>query len=141
MKTMTILCAATAAGALVGASSPASACPRSNIVGTWTDSLGSTAIFTNTKGGTATAPAVICTKTYIVKVDKLNSKEGVFTGKVSGCPTAKATLKYEAGSCTVATGPLVIKGQGKIQDTWTKQSGAVERRHPAQSDDLSSGLK
>lgn len=119
--------------------SNASACSKTNYIGTWTDQYGATATLT-ANGGTTTAP-IVCSGTYTVIIDKITAKKGIFTAKLKGCPTLKATLTY-GSTCNTASGPVKIQGGGTLQDSWTKQSGGMVP--PARStltDSLFSGMK
>jgi hypothetical protein len=133
------------------ASSAAQACPAKDIVGTWDDEYGSVAKITSETKGTATASTVVCSAagTIYKLTIKLSGGASPTTAKVvgrapksSGCPVVKATLKYKSGSCTVASGPVKFDGTS-IEDTWTKQSGAVQadRESRTQGSSLFNGLK
>lgn len=141
MKLFNILGACTAVAVGFGSTTGAIACAKSNIIGTWDDSYGAVATITSLKGGTATAPSIICSNgaTYNVVVNSLTLKKAKFTGTATGCPTVTATLAYAKGSCTKASGPLVVSGLGTLQDTWTKVSAI---RHSAvATSTLSDGLR
>ena len=133
------------------AASAARACPASNIIGTWDDEYGSVAKITSETKGTATASSVVCSASgTIYKLTiKLSGGSSPTTAKVvghapksSGCPVVHATLKYESGSCTVASGPVKFGG-ASIEDTWTKQSGDAQtgRTSRTQSRSLLDGFK
>jgi hypothetical protein len=131
--------------------SAARACPASDIIGTWDDEYGSVAKITSETKGTATASSVVCSAagTVYKLAIKLSGGSSPTTAKAvghppkgSGCPAVKATLKYESGSCTVASGPVKFNGNS-IEDTWTKQmEDAQDRRTSrAQSRSLMDGFK
>jgi hypothetical protein len=132
------------------AASAARACPAKDIVGTWDDEYGSVAKITSETKGTATASSLVCSAsgTIYKLAIKLSGGASPTSAKVvghapksSGCPVVHATLKYQSGSCTVATGPVKFNGTS-IQDTWTKQSGAKsEDSSRPQSSSLFNGFK
>ena len=107
----------------IAASGSASAAKKCNIVGTWSDSYGVNATFTTEMAGTATAPNNICANVYKIRVTKLSSKVFDSIGKSKGCPTVTAALAFASGSCTSASGTVVV-GSTKLPDTWTK-TGAI----------------
>ncbi len=134
---------------MTGASSAYASCPAKAIVGTWDDQFGSVAKITSTTKGTATASSVVCSVPGTVYKLAINLTGGSppTTAKVVGkppkgssCPVVKATLKYQKGSCTVASGPVKFNG-GTIQDTWTKQNASSARTPSRQGGTLTDGLK
>ena len=146
---VTLLASALTVGLIASTTAQAS-CPAKDIVGTWDDQFGSVAKITSETKGTATASSVVCSASgTIYKLSiKLVGGPPPTTAKVvgrasksSGCPVVKATLKYEKGSCTVASGPVVFNGT-TIQDTWTKQTGTKTEPSPRpQNSSLFNGLK
>jgi len=111
------------------AAASAAGCPKTDVVGTWTDSLaGAVATITTEKAGTAESSLVCSSKTLKVKVSKLTTKGATFTAvPPKGCTTkVTAVLTYEAGSCTTASGVVTISGLGTFDDTWTKSTTAVK---------------
>ena len=146
---VTVLASALTVGLI--ASTAARACPPSDIIGTWDDEYGSVAKITSETKGTATASSIVCSAsgTIYKLAIKLSGGSSPTTAKVvghapksSGCPVVKATLKYESGSCTVASGPVKFNGTS-INDTWTKQSGDAQigRAARTQSRSLMDGFK
>jgi hypothetical protein len=132
MKSTSYTAIALAVGLSVTASN-AMAAKACNIVGTYTDTLGSTIIFKTTKTGTA-QNSVICASTYTLKVKKDTSKSIKVTGKATGCGNLTADFVPNYPTCTTATGTVKIVGLGTFNDTITKQNdaGSVEKQ-PAPS--------
>ncbi len=94
-----------------------------NIVGTYTDTLGSTIVFKTLKAGTA-KNAAICAATYKLKVTKNTQKAIDVTGKAKGCGNLSADFVPNYPTCTTATGTVTITGLGTFNDTITKESKA-----------------
>ena len=121
------LCAAVAMTAGMSlAASNALAAKSCDIVGTYTDDLGSTIVFNTTKAGTATNPN-ICPSTYALTVTKDTSKAIDTTGKAKGCGHLTAKFKPNYPTCTSATGTVTIKGLGTFNrhDHQAEQSRAA----------------
>jgi hypothetical protein len=133
----------------MAASAAQASCPANNIIGTWDDQFGSVATITSKTKGTATASSAVCNKTgtiYKLAITLVGgpppttAKVVGTAPKASGCPVVHATLKYQKGSCTVASGPVKFNGI-TLQDTWTKQAKSTETRRQSQSSSVSDGLK
>jgi hypothetical protein len=122
------------------AASNAWAAKACNIVGTYTDSVGSTIIFKTTKSGTA-QNSVICASTYALTVKKDTSKAINVTGKAKGCGALKADFVPNYPTCTSATGTVTITGFGSFNDTITKQSDKVRARPVEANTALESGIR
>jgi hypothetical protein len=123
--------------------SGALAAPKCNIVGTWTDDLGTTVVFSSEKKGTLTN-ANLCPKAYAVKVTTLTKLVIDVTGstKDKNCPTSFSVGgNFQNGGCTTVTGSITITGIGTLSDTLTKQSSATLHTAPADTSQLVAGLK
>ena len=134
--------AAAAAAAVVAVSvGTASAATKCNIVGTFTDSLGSTGKFTSEKKGTV-KNTNICSAAYALTVTKLTNKvvdvKGTSSNKSCGALTGNFT--FNNGGCTSASGTVSIAGLGSLADTITK-TGSIPARAPIDDSALSAGLK
>ncbi len=134
--------AVAAAAAVVAVSiGTASAATKCNIVGTFTDSLGSSGKFTSEKKGTV-SNASICPAPYALTVTKLTNKvvdvKGTSTDKACGALTGD--FKFNNGGCTSASGTVTIAGLGSLADTITK-TGSIPTRTPIDNSALSAGLK
>ena len=111
-----------------------------DIVGTYTDTLGSTIVFKTTKTGTA-KNAAICASTYTLKVKKDTSTAIDVTGKAKGCGALTADFKPNYPTCTSATGNVTITGLGTFSDTITKQSKDVPAREAPDTSALDKGFR
>ena len=105
------------------------AAAKCNIVGTYTDSLGSTIVFKTAKKGTAVNKN-ICASTYALTVTKDTSKAIDVTGKAKGCGNLTGDFVPNYPTCTSATGTVTIQGLGTLNDTITKQGDARVRETP-----------
>jgi hypothetical protein len=119
------------------------AAPKCNIVGTWTDDVGSIAIFSTEKKGTLTN-ANLCSKSYAVKVTKLTKLviDVTASTKGKGCPTPfSVSGDFQNGGCTTIYGSITITGIGTLSDTFTKQSTPAMHKAPVDTSKLVAGLK
>jgi hypothetical protein len=110
------------------------------IVGTYTDSLGSTIVFKTTKTGTA-KNATICSSTYKLTVTKDTSKAIDADGTAKGCGNLTAKFKPNYPTCTSATGTVTVTGLGTFNDTITKKSKKVETRPMGDTSALEKGFR
>ena len=140
MDAFKCLTAAAVISGMLG-SGTALAAKQCDIVGTYTDSLGSTIVFKTAKSGTAMNSA-ICANTYKLTVTKDTSKAIDTKGKAAGCGKLTAKFKPDYPSCTSATGTVTIAGLGSFPDTITKQGEAIVRS-PVRADtsSLEKGLR
>jgi hypothetical protein len=138
MKVTQFAAVALAAGMTLAATNSLAAVKRCNIVGTYTDSLGSTIIFKTIKSGTATN-SLICKSTYKLKVTKDTSTAIDTTGVAKGCGALTANFVPNYPTCTTATGTVTITGTGSFTDTITKKSAAVPVR-ATESTDIDKGM-
>lgn len=139
MKVTKYAAAAFALGASI-ATVNAQAASSCNIVGTYTDSLGSTIIFKSAKTGTA-KNSVICASTYVLTVSKDTSTAINVGGTAKGCGHLSGHFKPNYPACTSATGEVTIKGTGTFNDTLTKKSSAVPPREMPDISLLDNGLR
>ena len=139
MKNTFVAAAALTAGVSLAASN-AWAAKACDIVGTYTDSVGSTIVFKTTKTGTANN-SLICASTYTLTVKKDSSKAINVTGKAKGCGALKAAFVPNYPTCTSATGTVTVTGFGTFNDTITKQSGAARARPVQDKSALEQGLR
>ena len=116
------------------------AAKKCDIVGTYTDSLGSTIIFKTAKAGTA-SNSLICASTYKLKVTADTSKAIDVTGKAKGCGALTADFVPNYPTCTSATGTVTIVGLGTFDDTITKQSGAIRAPQTPDTSALEKGFR
>ena len=117
------------------------AAKKCNIVGTYTDSLGSTIVFKTAKAGTAVNKD-ICQSTYSLKVTKDTSSAIDATGKAKGCGNLTADFVPNYPTCTSATGTVTIQGLGTFNDTITKQKDdAVRVRETPDTSALEKGFR
>ncbi len=119
------------------------AAPKCNIVGTWTDGLGTTVTFTSEKKGTLTNVG-LCPKAYAVKVTTLTKLVLDVKGstKDKACPTPFSVGgDFQNGGCTTVTGSITITGLGTFSDTLTKQGSASVHTAPADMSKLLAGMK
>jgi hypothetical protein len=119
------------------------AAPKCNIVGTWTDTLGTTVVFKSEKKGTLNNVS-LCPKSYAVKVTKLTELVLDVTGSTKDkvCPTPFSVGgEFQNGGCTTVSGSITITGIGTLSDTFTKQSSPAVRTAPADTSKLVAGLK
>ncbi len=139
MKLTTATAIALTAG-LSFAASQALAAKKCDIVGTYTDTLGSTIVFKTAKAGTATN-RTICASTYKLKVTKDTSTAIDATGTAKGCGALTADFTPNYPTCTSATGTVTITGLGTFNDTITKQSKSVPARQAPDTSDLEHGFR
>jgi hypothetical protein len=139
MKLSSFFAVAVAAGFGLTASH-AFAAKKCDIVGTYTDSLGSTIIFKTVKVGTATNKT-ICASTYKLKVTKDTSTAIDTTGTAKGCGALSASFVPNYPTCTSATGTVTIQGLGTFNDTITKKAGAVRPPATPHASDLEKGFR
>jgi hypothetical protein len=111
---------ATAAALALGTGA-ASAAKKCNIVGAFTDSLGSSGDFTSEKKGTV-SNADICPDAYKLKVTKLTETVIDVKGKSKdkSCGALTGAFTFNDGGCDSATGSVTIVGIGTLPDTITK---------------------
>ncbi len=134
--------------ASIAAPAAQASCPANSIIGTWDDSYGSVATITSETAGTATASSAVCSATgtiYKLAINLVGCPPPTtaivvaHAPKTSGCPVVKATLKYNKGTCTVASGPVKFSGI-TLQDTWTKQpKKAIKQSAPSST--MTNGLR
>jgi len=137
---LTSYAAAAWAVSLIATAGNAMAAKSCDIVGTYTDTLGSTIVFTTAKTGTA-KNSLICASTYKLKVKKDTSKAIDVTGKASGCGNLTGDFVPNYPTCTTATGTVKIVGLGSFNDTITKQSNVVPTRKQAVPSAMENGLR
>jgi hypothetical protein len=116
---------------------------KCNIVGTWTDDLGTTVVFASEKKGTLTNVS-LCPKAYAVKVTTLTKLVLDVKGstKDKACPTPFSVGgEFQNGGCTKVTGSITITGIGTLSDTFNKDSSPAVRTAPADTSKLVAGLK
>jgi hypothetical protein len=130
---------AVAAVAIACASGQALAAKKCNIIGTFTDSLGSTGKFTTEKKGTVSNP-VICSSAYALTVTKLNTTVIDVKGKSKTCGPLTGAFTFNNGGCTSATGTVTIQGIGSFNDTITHTGNSPTQHSPASSM-LDTGMK
>jgi hypothetical protein len=124
--------AAIAAALIIAAGTgTATAAKKCNIVGSFTDSLGSTGKFTSEKKGTV-SNSLICADAYALTVTKLTETVIDISGKTkkNACGALTGSFTFQNGGCTSAAGTVTIQGVGTFDDTITK-TGAL--RSPAAS--------
>ena len=140
MTSTNITAAAAVAVLSIGVGS-ASAATKCNIVGTFTDSLGSSGKFTSETKGTV-SNANICPKPYALTVTKLTNKVVDVKGKSSdsSCGALTGDFTFNNGGCTSASGTVTIAGLGSLADTITK-TGSIPARTPIDDSALTTGLK
>jgi hypothetical protein len=133
------IAAALAMTMIAGAASAATKC---NIVGSFTDSLGSKGKFTSETRGTVDNPN-ICPQAYALTVTKLTNKIIDVKGKPKGtssCGALTGDFTFQNGGCTTASGTVTITGIGSFPDTITR-SGKATSRPAADTSALFSGMK
>jgi hypothetical protein len=134
--------AALAAAALLTLSAgSADAAKKCNIVGTFTDTLGSTGTFKTEKKGTV-SNANICPSPYSLTVTTLTKKviDVSGTSKDKSCGALTGDFTFDNGGCVSASGTVTIAGLGSLPDTIT-HTGKAAHRPPADTSMLSTGLK
>ena len=139
MKIGGSLYVAVTVGAML-AGGPAFAAKQCDIVGTYTDTLGSTIVFKTAKSGTA-QNSLICGSVYKLKVTKDTSKAINAKGKAAGCGNLIAKFVPDYPTCNTATGTVTIAGVGQFDDTITKQGDAVKTRAKPDTSSLTNGLR
>jgi hypothetical protein len=125
----------------MSAGNTALAAKKCDIVGKFTDSLGSTGAFKTEKKGTV-SNAAICSAPYALKVTKLSKTIIDISGKSKdeSCGALTGDFTFNDGGCTSASGTVTIAGLGSLPDTITK-TGKAFHRPPADTSMLSNGLK
>jgi hypothetical protein len=123
------------------ANTAASAAKKCNIVGTFTDTLGSTGKFTSEKKGEVDNPE-ICSVQYSLKVTTLTNIVIDVTGKAKGnaCGALTGDFTFNDGGCDSASGTVTIAGLGAFADTITR-TGNGAKHPPADTSLLTTGLK
>ena len=111
-----------------------------NIVGAFTDSLGSSGEFTSQTMGTVSNTA-ICPSTYKLTVTKLSTKVINIKGKTTQCGNLVGKFKFQDGGCTTAKGTVTITGIGTFPDTVTRSGAEVARKPSADTSRMTNGLK
>ena len=101
------------------ASGNALAAAGCNLVGNYSDSLGSVITFKTNKSGTAFNKS-ICPAPYKLKVTKNTPTTLDVTGKAKGCGNLTGNFVPNYPTCTSATGTVTIAGLGSLPDTITK---------------------
>lgn len=127
--------------ALTLSAGTAEAAKKCNIVGSFTDSLGSTGTFKTEKKGTV-SNANICPAPYSLTVTKLTKTviDVSGTSKNKSCGALTGDFTFNNGGCTSATGTVTIAGLGSLPDTIT-HTGNVAHSPAADTSSLSAGLK
>jgi hypothetical protein len=117
------------------------AAKKCNIVGKFTDSLGSTGDFKTEKKGTV-SNANVCPSPYALKVTKLSETVVDIAGKSTdkSCGALTGDFTFNNGGCDSASGTVTIAGIGSLPDTITK-TGKAQHHAPADTSMLSAGLK
>jgi hypothetical protein len=135
-----IILGAVLAAACLGGPASAYAANKCNIVGSFTDSLGSKGKFTTEKRGTVDN-GIICAKPYALTVTTLTKTVIDVKGasKDKSCGALTGSFTFQNGGCTSATGTVTITGIGTLNDTITRTGAA--KRPTADTSGLSSGLK
>ncbi len=128
-----------AAVATVVPANTATAAKKCDIVGSFTDTLGSTGKFTSEKKGTVTNTEV-CADPYSLKVTKLSETVLDISGttKDKSCGSLTGTFSF-VGGCSTAAGTVTIQGLGSIGDTLSL--GGHHSYHAPDTSLLSAGLK
>jgi hypothetical protein len=121
-----------AAVAMACTSGHALAAKKCDIIGTFTDSLGSSGKFTTEKKGTVSNSA-ICANPYSLKVTKLTTKIIDVKGTAKSCGALTGNFTFQNGGCTTASGTVTIQGLGSLADTITHTGGSPVQRPPASS--------
>ena len=129
MKTVSFAAVAAAAFMTFAASNAMAAAKKCNIVGAFTDSLGSSGKFTSEKKGTVMNSA-ICSTAYKLTVTQLTTKIIDIKGTTKSCGALTGSFNFAAGSCASATGTVTIAGLGTFQDTITKTGADAHRASP-----------
>jgi hypothetical protein len=135
------IAAAAMATAMTGGN-PASAASKCNIIGKFTDSLGSTGKFTSEKKGEVFNSA-ICSVKYKLTVTELTKTVVDVTGKTKGnvCGALTGDFTFNDGGCDSATGTVTIVGLGSLPDTITRKGKDDAVHPPADTSMLTTGLK
>jgi hypothetical protein len=117
------------------------AAKKCDIVGNFTDSLGSTGTFKTEKKGTV-SNANVCSAPYALTVTKLSKTVVDIKGKSKNpsCGALTGDFTFNNGGCTSASGTVTIAGIGSLPDTIT-ETGKAYHRPPADTSMLSAGLK
>lgn len=135
-------CAALVAAAFSLSAGAASAA-TCNIVGTFTDSLGSSGQFTSQTKGTVSNPSICSGVTFNLNATVFGRKSVVVHGKPakpgSGCTSLSGKFLFQNGGCTTAKGNVTINPLGTFPDTITR-TGAALRYRPSNTSALTSGL-
>ncbi len=118
------------------------AATKCNILGPFTDSLGSTGTFVSETKGTVTNTAV-CPQSYSLTVTKLTNLVIDIKGKPKGtssCGALTGKFKFQNGGCTTASGTVTITGLGTLADT-IMDKGKIVARPGEDRSSLLRGLK
>jgi hypothetical protein len=115
------------------------AAKKCNVVGAFTDSLGSSGQFTSEKKGSVSNSA-ICPSTYSLTITKLTSSVIDIKGKAKSCGALTGSFTFNNGGCISASGTITITGLGTVDDTVTR-SGNVAVRPPASTAALTGSFK
>jgi hypothetical protein len=119
----------------------ASAAKKCDIVGKFTDSLGSTGKFKSEKKGTV-SNSNICAVPYKLTVTKLTETVVDIKGTAAGnsCGALTGDFTFNNGGCDSASGTVTITGIGSLPDTITRSGKSLEHA-PADTSMLSAGFK
>ena len=133
--------AAAAMATAMTAGNTATAAGKCNIVGKFTDSLGSTGKFRTEKKGEV-FNSVICSVKYNLTVTELTKTVVDVKGKTKGnvCGALTGDFTFNNGGCDSASGTVTIVGLGSFPDTITR-TGKDSERPPADTSMLTTGLK
>jgi hypothetical protein len=113
---------------LAATAGTASAAKKCNIVGNFTDSLGSSGTFTSEKKGTV-SNGLICSAPYALTVTTLTLATIDIKGKSKdkSCGALTGSFAFQNGGCDSATGTVTIVGFGTANDTITKSTAAARQ--------------
>ena len=135
-----ILAAALLGAACIASSGSAFAAKKCNIVGSFTDSLGSSGKFVSEHKGIVSNSA-ICAKPYNLTVTTLTETAIDIKGasKDKSCGALSGSFTFNNGGCQSASGTITIAGLGTFNDTVTRSGNA--RRTPVDTSALTNNLK
>ena len=124
----------------VAGSGSAFAAKKCNIVGSFTDSLGSSGKFLTEHKGIVSNSA-ICAKPYNLTVTTLTQTVIDIKGasKDKSCGALTGNFTFNNGGCNSASGTITIAGLGTFNDTVTRNASA--RRTPVDNSALIAHLK
>jgi hypothetical protein len=121
---------------------PALAAKKCDIIGTFTDTLGSKGKFVSEKKGTV-SNSVICAQPYKLTVTKLN--EAVVdvkgTSKDNSCGALTGDFAFQNGGCTSAAGTVTIQGLGSFNDTITHTGKDISHTPVTDTSLLTAGFR